>query len=210
MPTRCGSRRKLGLFWRGCVYEPYTNFQDILPSPVNNSRVRMQCALWLDLRGRGHSEGWQLRALLLGLGQWDEGAGTTSRWTNHKAPISVMPTSLTTTTSISGSGCIEPRRLCGGNLPILGRFTTRALQYAPVRALASTNTDGISWITTHHVAEGTDPTNWDTDGDWMVDWFEVNDDEQDGSRVKLLQSGTIHANHVVTVKQTLDNPSSAG
>ena len=43
-----------------------------------------------------------------------------------------------------------------------------------------------------HVAEGTDPTNWDTDGDWMVDWFEVNDDEQDGSRVKLLQSGTIH------------------
>ena len=24
--------------------------------------------------------------------------------------------------------------------------------------------------------------NWDTDGDWMVDWFEVNDDEQDGSR----------------------------
>ena len=28
----------------GCVYEPYTNFRNILPSPVNNSRVRMQCA----------------------------------------------------------------------------------------------------------------------------------------------------------------------
>jgi hypothetical protein len=33
-----------------------------------------------------------------------------------------------------------------------------------------------------HIAEGTDPTNWDTDGDWMVDWFEVHDDEEDGIR----------------------------
>jgi hypothetical protein len=33
-----------------------------------------------------------------------------------------------------------------------------------------------------HVAEGTDPMNWDTDGDWVVDWFEVNDDERDGVR----------------------------
>ena len=24
--------------------------------------------------------------------------------------------------------------------------------------------------------------NWDTDGDWVVDWFEVNDDERDGTR----------------------------
>ena len=31
-------------------------------------------------------------------------------------------------------------------------------------------------------AEGTDPTNWDTDGDWMVDWFEVSDDEDDDIR----------------------------
>ena len=31
-------------------------------------------------------------------------------------------------------------------------------------------------------AEGTDPTNWDTDGDWMVDWYEVHNDETDGER----------------------------
>ena len=31
-------------------------------------------------------------------------------------------------------------------------------------------------------AEGTDPTNWDTDGDWMVDWYEVHNDENDGIR----------------------------
>ena len=28
-----------------------------------------------------------------------------------------------------------------------------------------------------HLAEGSSPINWDTDGDWIVDWFEVNDDE---------------------------------
>ena len=31
-----------------------------------------------------------------------------------------------------------------------------------------------------HIAEGSDPLNWDTDGDWLVDWFEVKDDEEDG------------------------------
>ncbi len=33
-----------------------------------------------------------------------------------------------------------------------------------------------------HTAEGSNPIDWDSDGDWMVDWFEVNDDEEDGNR----------------------------
>ncbi len=33
-----------------------------------------------------------------------------------------------------------------------------------------------------HIAEGTNPMHWDTDGDWIVDWFEVFDDEEDGIR----------------------------
>jgi len=33
-----------------------------------------------------------------------------------------------------------------------------------------------------HLAEGSSPMNWDTDGDWLVDWFEVRDDEEDGVR----------------------------
>ena len=33
-----------------------------------------------------------------------------------------------------------------------------------------------------HLAEGSSPMNWDTDGDWMNDWFEVRDDEEDGVR----------------------------
>ena len=74
--------------------------------------------------------------------------------------------------------------LCGGNLTDpWDIYYTGAPNTAPVRAVGEHNWVGISWITTTiTLQEGTDPTDWDTDGDWMVDWFEVNDDEQDGSR----------------------------
>jgi hypothetical protein len=32
------------------------------------------------------------------------------------------------------------------------------------------------------IADGTDPTNWDTDGDWLNDRFEIADDLLDGIR----------------------------
>ena len=32
------------------------------------------------------------------------------------------------------------------------------------------------------ISQKSDPLNWDTDGDWLVDWFEVKDDEEDGMR----------------------------
>jgi hypothetical protein len=32
------------------------------------------------------------------------------------------------------------------------------------------------------IADGTDPTNWDTDGDWLNDFFEIEDDMLDGVR----------------------------
>ena len=32
------------------------------------------------------------------------------------------------------------------------------------------------------IADGTDPTNWDTDGDWANDFFEIEDDMLDGVR----------------------------
>jgi hypothetical protein len=54
---------------------------------------------------------------------------------------------------------------------------------APVRAVGEHE---FGWylldLDNDHIAEGTDPMNWDTDGDWMVDWFEVHDDEEDGIR----------------------------
>ena len=56
-------------------------------------------------------------------------------------------------------------------------------QTAPVRAVGEHE---LGWymmdFDDDHLAEGSSPINWDTDGDWIVDWFEVNDDEEDGLR----------------------------
>lgn len=62
-------------------------------------------------------------------------------------------------------------------------FYTGSPQTSPVRSVGEHE---LGWylvdLDDDHVAEGSDPMNWDTDGDWVVDWFEVNDDERDGVR----------------------------
>ena len=67
---------------------------------------------------------------------------------------------------------------------MLGTSTTLARPtHHLFAALVNTNTAGISWtFDDDHLAEGSSPINWDTDGDWMNDWFEVRDDEEDGVR----------------------------
>ena len=57
----------------GCVYEPYTNFQEYFA--ITNEQLSSPNAVRLSgltYQGEVIQEGWQLRALLLGLGQWDE------------------------------------------------------------------------------------------------------------------------------------------
>jgi hypothetical protein len=62
-------------------------------------------------------------------------------------------------------------------------YYTSSPQTAPVRIVGEHE---FGWynvdLDNDHIAEGTSPINWDTDGDWIVDWFEVNDDEEDGLR----------------------------
>ncbi len=62
-------------------------------------------------------------------------------------------------------------------------YYTSSPQTAPVRAVGEHE---LGWymmdFDDDHIAEGSSPINWDTDGDWIVDWFEVNDDEEDGIR----------------------------
>ena len=62
----------------GCAYEPYTNFQEYLCNHergiIQPNAVRLFRAYH---QGEVVQEWWQLRALLLGLGQWDEYGRTT-------------------------------------------------------------------------------------------------------------------------------------
>ena len=58
----------------GCAYEPYTNFQEYFAITTESlsspNAVRLS---GLTYEGQVIQEGWQLRSLLLGIGQWDEG-----------------------------------------------------------------------------------------------------------------------------------------
>ena len=170
----------------GCVYEPYTNFQEYfaitseeLSSP---NAVRLS---GLTYQGEVIQEGWQLRALLLGLGQWDEGVKNYLKMDKSQSSdfryAYIVDDNDVDFLVQDGS---NHEVLCGGNLTDpWDIYYTGAPNTAPVRAVGEHE---FGWYlldyNDDHVAEGTDPTNWDTDGDWMVDWFEVNDDEQDGSR----------------------------
>ena len=73
--------------------------------------------------------------------------------------------------------------LAGNRTDIWEIYYAGSPNTAPVRAVGEHE---FGWylldLDNDHIAEGSDPMNWDTDGDWMVDWFEVHDDEEDGVR----------------------------
>ncbi|MBF15108.1 MAG: hypothetical protein CMA97_06310 [Euryarchaeota archaeon] len=170
----------------GCVYEPYTNFQEYFA--ITNEQLSSPNAVRLSgltFQGEVIQEGWQLRALLLGIGQWDESVKNylkmdKSQSTDFRYAYLVNDNDIEFLVQDTSNHVV----LCGGNLTDPWEiYYTGAPNTAPVRAVGEHE---FGWYlldyNDDHVAEGTDPTNWDTDGDWMVDWFEVNDDEQDGSR----------------------------
>jgi hypothetical protein len=170
----------------GCVYTPYTNFQEFyavtdqaLSSP---NAVRLA---GLVHQGKAVEEGWQLRAVLLGLGDWDENvrnylkmdrmgdADMRFAWVldDNDQDFLVMDASN------------DVVIVAGNRTDQWEIFYTASPHTSPVRSVGEHE---VGWwhldLDNDHVAEGSDPINWDTDGDWVVDWFEVNDDERDGVR----------------------------
>ena len=170
----------------GCVYQPYTNFQEYFA--ITNEQLLSPNAVRLSgltFEGEVILEGWQLRSYLLGIGQWDEGVKNylkmdKSQNSDFRYAYIVNDNDDDFLVQDVSNHVV----LCGGNLTDQWEiYYTGAPNTSPVRSVGEHE---FGWYlldyNDDHIAEGTDPTNWDTDGDWMVDWFEVNDDEQDGSR----------------------------
>jgi hypothetical protein len=170
----------------GCAYEPYTNFQEYFAITTESlsspNAVRLS---GLTFEGQIVQEGWQLRSVLLGVGQWDEGVRNylkmdKSQSNDFRYAYLVDDNDVEFLVQDSTNHVVH----CAGNLTDSWEiYYTGAPNTAPVRSVGEHE---YGWYlldyNNDHVAEGTDPMKWDTDGDWMVDWFEVNDDEQDGSR----------------------------
>jgi hypothetical protein len=170
----------------GCNYEPYTNFQEFfaisdkdLTSP---NAVRLSGMVY---QGAPVTEWWQLRGALLHIGLFDE---STSNYLKMDQSNSmdiryayVVDDKDTNFLLLDSSD--DQVMLAGNRTDQWEIYYTGSPNTSPVRNVGEHE---LGWhyldLDNDHIAEGTDPMNWDTDGDWMVDWFEVNNDEDDGVR----------------------------
>ena len=170
----------------GCSYTPYTNFQEFYAVTANEysspNAVRL-AGLVLD--GQAVEEWWQFRTYLLGLGQWDEGTRNylmmDQQGNNDPKFAYIVDDKDTDYLVVDASDDVV--LTAGNRTDQWDIFYQSSPNTSPVRSVGEHE---FGWylldLDDDHVAEGTDPMNWDTDGDWLVDWFEVNDDEEDGVR----------------------------
>jgi hypothetical protein len=170
----------------GCSYEAYTNFQEFftltdvdLTSP---NAVRLAPLVY---EGNPVEEWWQFRGYLLGLGTPSE--GTTNYLKMDKQSSTDVRYVLIVDDNDDDFLTLNPSNdqtvVSGALTDQWEIYYTSSPQTAPVRVVGEHE---FGWynvdLDNDHIAEGTSPINWDTDGDWIVDWFEVNDDEEDGLR----------------------------
>ena len=170
----------------GCTYEPYTNFQEFyaftLQEYSSPNAVRLS---GLTVDGNLVTEWWQLRKAVLGIGQsnelvlnylkMDKFAGQ-----DYQYGYIVNDNDV----SFFDLNSSDDEIILAGNMTdaweIYYQFSPHT---APDRNVGEHE---FGWylldFDDDHLAEGSSPMNWDTDGDWLVDWFEVRDDEEDGVR----------------------------
>jgi hypothetical protein len=169
-----------------CVYTPYTNFMEFYaianPNLDSPDSVRLSGETW---EGSPITEWWQFRAFTLGLGEVTEDStnylGMNRKNIDDESYVLVID-DMDNDFLVLDSG--DDVTLCSGDLTSdWDLYYVGNTNRAPSVDLGEHE---FGWylldLDGDHIAEGSDPLNWDTDGDWMVDWFEVKDDEVDGLR----------------------------
>jgi hypothetical protein len=170
----------------GCVYEPYTNFQEfyaVTDSEFSSPNAVRLSGLIYD--GEIVLEWWQFRAAMLGLDETGSSAENYLKMDksfSNDIRFAYIVDDKDSNFLVLDAGDDEVH-LAGNWTDAWEIYYSGSPFTAPVRAVGEHE---YGWYLldydNDHIAEGTDPTNWDTDGDWMVDWFEVRDDEEDGIR----------------------------
>jgi hypothetical protein len=170
-----------------CVYVPYNNFQEyygVVNATLASPTLVRQANLY-DCSGNVVQEWWQLRESLLGtcggLAALESNYFRMYRINNndelyayivddHDADYQYLDTS-------------------DDEILVNGAWTDSYNRFAGDKYhLPNTGLGEYVWgwwlidIDGDQIADGTDPTNWDTDGDWLNDLFEIRDDLLDGVR----------------------------
>jgi hypothetical protein len=170
-----------------CQYVPYTNFQEYfgIVNATLSSPALVRSAPLFDCRGDPVEEGWQFREVVLGL------CGQTSSLSSNYFRMNRISMSDRLYALIVDDNDAGYTQIDTSNDEVLlsGNWTDSYNRFAgdefhlPNIGLGEypygwwlLDFDGDS------IADGTDPTNWDTDGDWLNDRFEIADDLLDGIR----------------------------
>ena len=170
----------------GCTYVSYSNFQEFfMLSDVDLTSPNAVRLAPLTYQGDPIEEWWQFRGYLLGL-------GTSNEATSNYLKMDQQSETDFRHVLIIDDNDADFLTLDPGDDVVLatGEWTDQwdiyyasSPQTAPVRSVGEHE---YGWymldLDDDHIAEGSSPINWDTDGDWIVDWFEVHDDEEDGVR----------------------------
>ena len=170
----------------GCTYESYSNFQEFYAITANDysspNAVRLS---GLTYDGAPVTEGWQFRAALLGLGQTNE--LTLNYLKLDKYAGMDRQYGFVVDDGDTNFLIVDPSDdvvlMAGNRTDAWEIYYSGSPNTPPVRNVGEHE---FGWylldFDDDHLAEGSSPINWDTDGDWMNDWFEVRDDEEDGVR----------------------------
>ena len=170
-----------------CIYQPYTNFQEYYAT-VNatlSSPSLVRAANLYDCSGDIVEEWWQLRESLLGTC-----SGNTAISTNYLRMNRISETDSLYALVINDND--ENYEIINASDDVIitnGAWTDQYNRFAGDQYHLPNIGLGeyvFGWwnldLDGDMIAEGTDPKNWDTDGDWLNDYFEINDDLLDGIR----------------------------
>ncbi len=170
-----------------CAYEPYNNFQEyyaVVNATLSSPSVVRASSLY-DCSGDTVEEWWQLRETLLGTCSGSSSLSSNylrMNKINNQDPLYALVIddndvdyeNVNTSNDVifvNGAWTDSFNRLAGDryHLPNIGL-----------------GENPYGWwyldIDGDLIADGTDPMNWDTDGDWLNDFFEIDDDLLDGIR----------------------------
>jgi len=170
-----------------CVYTPYNNFQEYygVVNATFSSPTLVRQANLFDCSGSIVEEWWQLRESLLGTC-----GGVAALETNYFRMYKINNADMLYAYIVDDND-VDYQLLDETNDETLvnGAWADMYERFAGDRYhFPNTGLGEYVWgwwmidIDGDQIADGTNPAHWDTDGDWLNDYFEIEDDMLDGVR----------------------------
>ena len=166
-----------------CIYIPYNNFQEFFGNTTLSSAAQVRGSPLLH-QGEQITEWWQLRDYLLQIGTSNDIFSNYFRMYRINASddlyAHVVSDNDVDYMTLDPADDVHHCR---------GDWTDDwDRRWGSFDRFPNTGQGEFVWGWWHldidgdNIADGTDPLNYDTDGDWLNDWFEIDDDMVDGIR----------------------------